>query len=81
MSADIKPLLPWEDYSGALSLEEKLILSGEEPIKAYLEDQDIKEIVEKSLSSLPFDFQEKEVEILYDAFYDAILEAVERMKP
>lgn len=65
-----------------LSMEEKLVQAHEQEdeVVPYLDQADIREIVEQALSALPFGFQEEEVAMLYDVIHDAVIATLDRVK-
>lgn len=65
-----------------VSMEDKLIQAHEqeEEVIPYLDQADIREIVEQAMSALPFGFLEEEVAILYDVIHDAVIATLDRVK-
>jgi hypothetical protein len=65
-----------------LTMEEKLVQAHEQEdeVVPYLDQADIREIVEQAMSALPFGFQEEEVAMLYDVIHDAVIATLDRVK-
>lgn len=69
-----------EDYEiDPLSTEEKIILAHQEPID--LPPWEITEIVENSLINITEELNVEQMDIIFDAVYDAISEALLRVRP
>lgn len=68
-----------EDYEiDPLSMEEKIILSHEGPVE--LAPWEISEIVQTALADLSTSLEIEQVDIVFDVMYDAISEALERVR-
>ncbi len=68
-----------EDYEiDPLSTEEKIVLAHDGPVE--LAPWEISEIVQTALGDLPEGLEVEQVDVVFDVMYDAISEALERVR-
>ena len=68
-----------EEYEiDPLSMEEKLVLAHEGPVE--LAPWEITEVVQTAMANLSQDLEVEQVDLVFDVIYDAISEALERVR-